>query len=281
MAPLAASASCARNARNTPWWSCTDASGQPLAYFQNQDLREKDLAARGEDALLIVLPRPARAAEEFELHIRYHGNVIADAGNGVFYVGAHESWYPHLGGPDHFVPFDLTFRWPRRLTLVATGEKTEDHLDGDFRTSRWRSPTPIALAGFNLGEYAEQTVSNGRVRLSIYANQQLENTILARLQANAPSTLPFAPFSDSEGRADDIAPPLPSPAAVLKQLGRSMLDSVQYYERWNGAFPFADLEVTQIPRTTVTEPLSTKGANRPPITLVTAVVAGTVGAIPT
>jgi hypothetical protein len=230
----------------------SDTSGQPLAYFQNQDLREKDLAARGDDALLVVLPRPLRTGEEFELRIRYHGNVIADAGNGVYFVGAHEKWYPHLSGPDRFIPFDLTFRWPRRLTLVATGEKTDEQVEGEFRTGHWRSPASIALAGFNLGEYAVQTVSNGGIKLSIYANHELENNILARLQTRGssaadPSVLPFTPFPGSEGRAEGIGAPPPSPAAVLKQLGASMLDSVQYFERWNGAFPFADLNVTQIP----------------------------------
>src|SRR5207249_11014867 len=86
-----------------------------------------------------------------KLQFHYRGSVIKDAGNGVLFVGARESWYPHLGDPSDFATYDLIIRWPRRLRLVATGLKLDEHEEGEFRVGHWRTEKPVAVAGFNLG----------------------------------------------------------------------------------------------------------------------------------
>src|SRR3984885_2389360 len=92
--------------------------GQPLFFFPNEDLGRRDVLRRENDVIFVALAAPAQAGKDFSLDISYHGNVITDAGNGVEYVGERETWYPHLTASELFVPFDLTFRWPRRFTLV-------------------------------------------------------------------------------------------------------------------------------------------------------------------
>jgi len=79
------------------------------------------------------------------VRLRYHGNVIANAGNGVLFVGAHESWYPHLGEAASFADYDLTMRWPRKLHLVATGTKLDEKEEGEpapWRTGARKNPSP-------------------------------------------------------------------------------------------------------------------------------------------
>lgn len=215
----------------------TDENGVALAFFQNQDIRRQEIARHGNDALYVVLPAQSVAGQSYQLRISYHGSVIEDDGNSVYYVGARGSWYPHLSGDTQFTSFDLKFRWPKRLQLVATGEQIEHGEDGNERTGHWRSTAPISLAGFNLGEYAVQSAP-GKPQIELFANQQLEQSIAARLRENAASgPLPSPNFFQ----------PLPSPAAVLKRLGASLLDSVRYYERLNGPFPYPSLDVSQIP----------------------------------
>jgi hypothetical protein len=232
--------------------SVADAAGQPLTFFQNQELRRQDISRRGNDLLFVVLPHPATAGEEFRLRISYQGTVIDDAGNGVYFVGARGSWYPHLAGADRFTPFDLTFGWPKRLTLVATGEQLETHDEGSIRTGHWRTSAPIAIAGFNLGSYASLTVGKKPV-LRLFANQQLEDAIIARLERGASSSelsLPaISPTLPQGNLQPDISPPLllPNPANVLKKLGGELLDSIQYFEGLDGPFPFSDLDVSPIP----------------------------------
>jgi Peptidase family M1 domain len=228
--------------------SVQDSNGSPLTYFQNEDLTKRQILSRGNDTLLVVLPAPLAEGQEIRLQVAYHGSVISDAGNGVDYVGEHETWYAHPVGTHYFASFDLSFRWPKRLTLVATGQNVEVHADGDFETGRWVSDVPFALAGFNLGEYQAETANASRPHIELYANHELENAILERLhQTPLPVPLPAVPTPFRSNRLGADAPPPPSPASVLKSLGGQILDSIRFYENFDGPFPFADLAISQIP----------------------------------
>ena len=228
--------------------------GQPLVYFQNEDLSRRDILRRGNDSLLVVLPVAPKAGEDFQLQVSYHGGVISDAGNGVEFVGEHGTWYANAGG-SRFVPFDLSFRWPKRFTLVATGTETESHEDGDGKSGRWQSGVAFAVAGFNLGEYKTETAGNGAPKIQLYANRQLEDAILERLSNNVNAAPPrslgppvlFPSVSNDPMLAPPATPPVPSPAEVLKRLGRQVSDSIQFFEKLNGPFPFDHLDISQIP----------------------------------
>lgn len=214
-----------------------DGDGHTLDFFQNQDMRRREIARRGNDVVFVTLPEPTVAGQQYELHVSYHGTVIEDDGNGVYFVGARGSWYPHLSGTDQFASFDLRFHWPKRLRLVATGKEVESSEDNGQHTGEWRSTEPIALVGFNLGEYDSQSVGQNPL-IELFANPQLEQSIADRLRERATN-----PFS---ANAQPL-PILPRPSAVLKELGAKLLDSVHYYEGLNGAFPFPQLDVSQIP----------------------------------
>ena len=233
--------------------SATDSEGHPLDVFQNEAIRRQEIGRRGNDSAVVFLPEQSRAGTVYELHFTYRGGVIGDAGNGVFFVGARGSWYPHPVGMDHFAVFDLAYRWPRRLVLVSTGEQIEQHDEGEWRVGHWHSATPVALAGFNLGEYATSMAEAEKPRIDLYANRQLELDLMARLQAHrllsdaVPNgSLPYRHLNrlPTVGAAD--APP-PSPAAILKDLGDNVSDSIRFFEKYNGPFPFSHLAVSQIP----------------------------------
>lgn len=226
-----------------------ETSNAPLVYFQNADLNRRDVLRRGNNAVLVVLPSPVELGEAFHLQVTYRGSVIGDAGNGVEIVGERDAWYAHATGATRFVPYDLTFRWPKRFTLVATGNEVESHDDGDFKTGRWQSGAPFFVAGFNLGEYAEASSSDTLPTIRVYANKQLENAIVARIQTHstAAEILPPIPQSGAAGPSQITEPPPPSPAAVLKQLSGSISDSIHFLEKMNGPFPFRNLSVSQIP----------------------------------
>ena len=231
--------------------SVEDAEGQPLVFFQNEAVNRHEITQRGNDSLLVVLPAAARANEVLRLRITYRGSVISDAGNGVYFVGHRGSWYPHLGSTDPFASFELTFRWPRRLQLVATGKKLEEREEGDWRIGRWRSEVPIPVAGFNLGQYAIEIVDAGDVKIELYANRQLEQAMVERLRT---PTLPSSVLLPSPGPprppypARIVVPEmLPSPATFLRQLGLEIAEATQFLERLNGPFPYGRLAVSQIP----------------------------------
>ncbi len=230
----------------------TDEQNKPLLYFQNEGLNLQERSIRGNDYIHVVLPQPSQKGQEFTIHFHYRGNVIENAGNEVLFVGARESWYPHLGDQAEFAPYDLTMRWPRHLKLVATGAKIDEQIAGDSRVGHWRSEKPLSIAGFNLGEYASNSVTIDSRTIDLYANRQLEQALSNRLDSQSADPLPpiEVPFSMSGGRSREaMHPPPPSPADALKQLGKDIDSSVRFYEKFSGPFPFRTLSVSQIPGT--------------------------------
>ena len=228
----------------------TGAQDKPLPYFQNEGMNLQQLNARGNDYLHVVLPQSSQKGQEFTLRLHYRGNVIQDAGNGVLFVGARESWYPHLGDQADFAAYDLTMRWPRHLKLVATGAKIDEQDSGEFRVGHWRSVKPLAIAGFNLGEYASSSLTDESRTIDVYANRQLEQALSNRLDAMNPDSLPAVdvPYGMPRGtNRAAVQPPMASPADALKHLAKDIDSSISFYESFSGPFPFRTLSVSQIP----------------------------------
>ena len=122
------------------------------------------------------------------------------------------------------------------------------HDDGDVKTGRWQSRVPFAVAGFNLGEYKVETAAGDHPKVELYANQQLENAILALLQKN-PADNTSLPglfqlprqrgLSGNDSRGADA-----ESCGGIETLGGGFTDSVRFFERLNGPFPFDHLDVS-------------------------------------
>lgn len=231
----------------------TDERGEPLIFFQNEGLTLRERGTRGNDYLYVVFPSPPARGSEFTVTFRYKGSVIEDSGNGVLYVGSRQSWYPHLGDPAEFADYDLTMRWPRRLRLVATGTKLDEHEEGELRVGHWRTEKPTSVAGFNLGEYASASVSSEGHSIDVYANRVLEQALGNRLNSPVFDTPRFpgvyGPEGQNPARMAAIIPATPSPADALKELAHEIDSSIHFYEAFSGPFPFQKLGVSQIPGT--------------------------------
>ena len=228
----------------------TGDQNKPLAYFQNEGMTPQERSVRGNDDLHVVMPQPSQKGQEFTIRFHYRGNVIENAGNEVLFVGARESWYPHLGDQADFASYDLTMRWPRHLKLVATGARIGEQIAGDFRVGHWRSDKPLSIAGFNLGEYASSSITSESRTIDVYANRQLEQALSNRLDSASPDSLPPVniPYGLPGSRSREaMHPPPPSPADALKQLGKDIDSSIRFYEKFGGPFPFRTLSVSQIP----------------------------------
>jgi hypothetical protein len=231
--------------------SAQDADGHALDFFQNDALSRNQLAQRGNDMVLVFLPEPPQAGQTYRIRLTYRGNVISDAGNGVYYVGSRGIWYPHLEGMSQFAAFDTTFHWPRKLRLVATGEKVEEREEGDRRVGRWRSDGPTVIAGFNLGDYQiEKIEAVEGVKIEMATNSGLERAIAERLHS-----LSSAPLSTAPARPNRrIRPPIvwaEDPPALLAgplgEIGQEIAEAVRFGKQWMGPFPFHQLVVSQVP----------------------------------
>ena len=135
--------------------------------------REHSLARAGNDLVAVILPEPPRAGRKSNSVLSYGGEVLAEAGNGLLYVGARGTWYPNRGMA--MSDFDLNFRYPRGWTLLATGKPVTTSIpSGNLRPpepcrtcrrtgARWISERPIPVAGFDLGRYIRGSAQAGEV----------------------------------------------------------------------------------------------------------------------
>jgi len=151
--------------------------GQPAEVFQ---ARSGGGAIRGGDdvTFLVVPAAPLQPGRSYEFEFHYKGDVISPAGNDVFFVGARGSWYPHE--EMEFSNFDITYRWPKTLQLVSTGDLVESRTEGDQNVARFRTAEPIRLAGFNLGKYVSRELDRGGFHVEVCANAAVEPALQAK-----------------------------------------------------------------------------------------------------
>ncbi|MFB3921734.1 MAG: M1 family aminopeptidase [Terriglobia bacterium] len=226
-----------------------DAAGRALRFFQNQSLEESEVALRGNDWIIVVLPVAHPAGERYRLTFAYQGNVITDVGNGVLKVGERGSWYPNRGiSPRAF--FDLTFRFPEPLTLVATGDRVEETSEAGWKHSRWVSRVGIPVAGFNLGKYDLRSLRAGGTTLEVYATQEAEEALESRHAATQPAGELILTRPPQGGIPIQVIPkvvePL-APAALLDRIAEVASDAVQHFESLFGPFPYPRLAISQAP----------------------------------
>jgi hypothetical protein len=234
--------------------SAQDGDGHALEIFQNDALSRNELAQRGNDVVLVFLPEPPHAGETYRIRLAYRGNVISDAGNGVYFVGNRGIWYPHLEGMAQFAQFDTTFHWPRKLRLVATGQKVEERDEGDRRMGRWRSEGPAVLDGFNLGDYRIENIEAVEgVKIQMATNSALESAIAnqspPQSSAGPISGGPMRPNRRLRPSVNFAEDPPADLVGALRELGQEIAEAVRFGKQWMGPFPFQQLVVSQVPGT--------------------------------
>ncbi len=121
----------------------------------------------------LVLPAPLEAGGRYALKIAYQGkDVLFNAGDGNFSVGSRQSWYPNFGTFVDLATFELKFRNPQKLQIVAVGEETENRVEGNLRVATWKSAQPLRVAGFNYGNFRKlsQNDKDSGMVVEVYTN---------------------------------------------------------------------------------------------------------------
>lgn len=102
----------------------------------------------------VVLPAPLPAETRGVLRIEYEGrDVLRSVGADSYSVRARESWYPNTGTFSDTAEYELTFRYPKRNDLVATGKLLDEREEAGHKISVWKSEQPMRVAGFNFGRF--------------------------------------------------------------------------------------------------------------------------------
>jgi len=223
--------------------------GQAVEFIHNPALEGTQLARRGNDLVAVILPEPLEAGQKIELEFTYDGEVLAEAGKGLLYVGERGTWYPNRGMA--MADFDLEFSYPDGWTLVATGRPApssavETAKAKGMETSHWISERPIPVAGFNLGKYKVAKAQVGDVIVETYASPTVERDFpSASIQTieSVPSQIsPIPPHM-----AQVIVPDRPSPARNEATVGDEAARAIRYYAERFGPYPYSRLALTQMP----------------------------------
>ncbi len=224
--------------------------GSPVELLLRESARDRAMRADENDVFLAVAPDLVAPGSVHEIEFEHQGSVIDSPGNGVYSVGARSNWYPRSG--DEFATFDLTFRYPKRLTLVTAGEVVEDRTDGDWRVTARRTSVPIRVAGFNLGDYQKITSVAAGLTVDVYGNRRLDPALQPGQHADSiTKVIPETPRSPRREITTTLAdrPAIPDPLARMNAVAADVSASFRYYSEVFGPPPLKTLTVSPIPGT--------------------------------
>ncbi|MEO8050078.1 MAG: M1 family aminopeptidase [Acidobacteriota bacterium] len=222
--------------------------GVAAEMMRDESQRGRISGGSEEIEFLAVAPSALAPGSTHEFEFEHRGNVIATRGDGVYFVSARGSWYPHIAG--QFATYDLTFRYPKRLTLVAAGDPVEDRTDGDWRITHRRMTVAVGSAGFNLGIYEKVAGTAAGVNLEVYGNHNLEEALRPPMTLSSPPPAPQAPFRTRGVRIQPptlVVPVAPDPVARLRAVAGDVAASLEFFSGMFGAPVMKTLTVAPIP----------------------------------
>ena len=164
---------------------------------QGQDIYFVQESRKEDGSFYAILSQAPQAGEEYSIRVEYAGDkVLEEAGDGSFYVGARTAWYPNLNGFGERALYDLTFKVPHKYKIISVGKLESESIDQDLAVTHWVTPIPVAVAGFNYGDYNKIDLVDEKTgyKISGYYLTELPNSLRnygesAFLQSMAPGSM--------------------------------------------------------------------------------------------
>src|SRR5215471_19195693 len=151
-----------------------------VADDQGQDTYFIQESRKEDGSFYAILPKATETGKEYSITIQYEGDkVLESAGDGSFYVRARSSWYPNLNGFGEHVTYDLTYKVPRKYKVISVGTLKDESVEQNYAVSHWVTATPVAVAGFNYGQYEKMSLpdENTGYKISGYYLTELPSNL--------------------------------------------------------------------------------------------------------
>ena len=200
-----------------------DEQGQNLYFIQE---------GRKEDgSFYVILPKAPELGKESSITVEYAGDkVLEEAGAGSFYVRARSAWYPNLNGFGERALYDLTFKVPRKYKVISVGKLQQESIDQELAVTHWITPIPVAVAGFNYGDYKKIDVPDApnNYQISGYYLTELPTVLKGRraLESMAPGGMTKNALEQTRAQLE----------VCELFFGRSPFDSISITEQPDFAF---------------------------------------------
>jgi len=121
---------------------------------KGQDIHFIQENRREDGSFYVVLDEAPPMGQTHSITVEYGGDkVLFNAGGGSYYFQARTSWYPNLNGFGEKALYDLTFKVPHSNVVISVGKLEGQRTEAGFAVTHWVTPVPIAVAGFNYGQY--------------------------------------------------------------------------------------------------------------------------------
>lgn len=188
--------------------------GAPARVFQEKD----------DDYVWVRCEPPLVASDSHRVVVRYAGKSFEREGDWIYHR-AMLDWYPQTAYPA-LGTFDLHFRSPVEIQLVASGERVLSERHELESVSRWVTTTPTYYASFDLNFLRGARVS---------------------VQGLPPLTV-WMRHVDGAGRMRDVTPEaLGREKGYDAEVTRDMLRALAYYLGELGAPPAASINAVETP----------------------------------
>ena len=194
--------------------------------------KDKDISfiqeSRKEDgSFYVIMPEALEAGSSYKIEIEYEGDkVVQKEGSGNFSVGARTSWYPSLNAFYDRAIYDLTFKVPKQYTLVGVGKLEKEWREEDYTASHWTSEVPMAVAGFNYGQYKKKFVHDNTTHYDIEAYATTDPPDYLRRHAEHMSL---------------------TPSAMAENAMVDAQNAIRCFQVWFGDAPYGRIAITQQP----------------------------------
>ncbi|HEX6879312.1 MAG TPA: M1 family aminopeptidase [Terriglobales bacterium] len=149
---------------------------------QGQNLHFVQEGRKEDGSFYAILPKAPELNTDTSITVEYSGDkVIESAGDGSYYVRARTSWYPNLNGFGEHALFDLTFKVPKKFKVISVGHLEKESIEQDLALFHWVTPIPVAVAGFNYGDYQKVELKDDKLeyKVSGYYLAQLPDNLRA------------------------------------------------------------------------------------------------------
>jgi hypothetical protein len=216
----------------------TDSTGTPLSWIQEKEKEDSQF--------FVILDKPAAKGEQLSITTTYAGkDAVRNEGGGNYYPVVRDRWYPntHLGD---YANYQITFRIPRNLTMVATGTLVSQKNEGNQNVSEWKTEAPIGVAGFNFGDFITENVKLEKEGVTVagYVNRQVPDVFNQILNAAESSKLDGPSMAGGWHVSGYTLGSLSTTPMLKKSVAEAAL-SVELYTNFFGPVPYKSLNITQ------------------------------------